>query len=225
MKFKIYVSLLTLFVTLNPILSAAKATGPFNSKIESKTLSMSVGKKPQPHVLELAVKAHKKANAMGLSKKPLVTIIDYSMPSSEKRLWVMNMDSGKVMYHTHVAHGSGSGMKTAERFSDKPGSLQTSLGVFVTGKTYQGKHGLSLTLHGMEKGVNGNAERRRIVIHSAHYVSSNNIKSSGRIGRSWGCPALSLQEAKPIIGTIKEGSLLFAYYPDKKWLNKSQFLM
>ena len=225
MKFKYFVCIVTFILAATPLSGVSKITNSFPAKIESKTLSPSTGKQLNPRVLELAVKAHKKANSMGIPKKPLLTIIDYSKPSSEKRLWVVNMNSGKVMYHTHVAHGSGSGNNKAERFSDNHGSHQTSIGVFVTGKTYQGKHGTSLTLHGLEKGINGNAARRAIVMHSAHYVSDSMIKSTGRLGRSWGCPALNPKDAKPIIGSIKEGSLVFAYYPDNKWLNKSQFLI
>ncbi|MBS0286247.1 MAG: murein L,D-transpeptidase catalytic domain family protein [Proteobacteria bacterium] len=177
-----------------------------------------------PHVLQLALKAHQKANKLGLANKSLMTIIDYSLPSTKRRMWVVDMSKQKVIYHTLVAHGSGSGDNHAKRFSDIPGSLQSSLGVFVTGKTYQGKHGLSLTLHGLEQGINGNAERRRIVVHGAHYVNEGTAKNLGRLGRSWGCPALDTRLASPIINTIKEGSLVFAYYPDDKWLKRSKFL-
>lgn len=177
-----------------------------------------------PKVLELALKAHSKAHSLGLAKKQLITIIDYSLPSTKPRLWVFDPVEHKVIFHTHVAHGSGSGDNHARYFSDIPGSLQSSLGVFVTGKTYHGKHGLSLNLHGLEKGINGNAEKRRIVVHAADYVNPFVIEKKGRLGRSWGCPALDNKIAKPIIHTIKEGSLIFAYYPDDKWLKKSQFL-
>lgn len=177
-----------------------------------------------PRVLALALTAHKRACALGVVKKPYLTIIDYSLPSTTRRLWVVDIVRSKVIYCTHVAHGSGSGDKLAKRFSDIPGSLQTSLGVFVTGKTYQGKHGTSLTLHGLEKGINGNALYRRIVMHSAHYVNFEYLKARGKLGRSWGCPALNTQLAGPIIQTIKEGSLVFSYYPDKHWLAHSKFL-
>ncbi len=177
-----------------------------------------------PRVFQLAQKAHLKASAMGLAKKPTVTIIDYSMPSTSKRMWVVDMKRNKVIYNTLVAHGSNSGGNHAQHFSDVPGSLKSSLGVFVTGKTYQGKHGLSLTLHGLENGINGNAARRRIVVHGAHYVNEGTAKNLGRLGRSWGCPALETRLATPIINTIKDGSLVFAYYPDSKWLSRSKFL-
>lgn len=190
---------------------------------EIQALKKSI-KEINPKVLELALTAQRKAQAMGIVTKPVMTIIDYSLPSTARRMWVVDTARGKVVYHTLVAHGSGSGDNIAKHFSDIPGSLQTSLGVFVTGKIYQGKHGTSLTLHGLEKGINGNAERRRIVVHGAHYVNEHIIKNRGRLGRSWGCPAVNDKLALPIIHTIKDGSLLFAYYPDKKWLKNSQFL-
>lgn len=192
------------------------------SNVSSTTTSSVQGINPK--VFNMAVAAQRKAKAMGLAHKSLVTIIDYSLPSTQKRLWVVDMNKQKVIYHTHVAHGSNSGGNMAQSFSDRPGSLQTSLGVFVTGKTYQGKHGTSLTLHGLEKGINGNAASRRIVMHGANYVNEGIIKSQGRLGRSWGCPALSPKMAQPVIQTIKEGSLILAYYPDKNWLNRSKFV-
>lgn len=195
---------------------AATATAPVVRSVALKT--------PHPKVMSLALKAHQKAKNMGVVKTPIITIIDYSLPSTKPRLWVVDVSRNKIMHHTLVAHGTNSGDNIAKKFSDKPGSLQSSIGVFVTGKTYQGKHGLSLKLHGLEKGINGNAERRSIVIHSAHYVSPHFASSRGRLGRSWGCPALDQRVSKPIITTIKDGSMVFAYYPDKHWLKTSQFL-
>lgn len=177
-----------------------------------------------PQVFKLATQAHQKARTQGLARNSIITIIDYSLPSTQKRLWVVDLRRQRVLFHTYVAHGRNSGDNQAKYFSDRPGSYQTSLGVFKTGHTYQGKHGTSLVLHGLEKGVNGNAERRRIVIHSADYVNEGTIKKIGRLGRSHGCPALSTRDTKPIINTIQNGTLLFAYYPDKTWLKRSKFL-
>lgn len=177
-----------------------------------------------PQVLSLALKAHQKAQGMGVVKKSVMTIIDYSLPSTKPRLWVYDVRTHKVLYHTLVAHGSNTGDNMAKHFSDRHGSLQSSLGVFVTGTTYHGKHGLSLRLHGLEKGFNGNAASRSIVIHSAQYVSPQFASARGRLGRSWGCPALEAHMTKPIISKIKEGSLVFSYYPDKAWLNRSAFV-
>lgn len=193
-----------------------------DTRISTQAIANTRGINPQ--VLSLALKAHQKAQRMGVARKPLLTIIDYSLPSTKPRLWVMDVATKKIIYHTYVAHGKHTGENMAQRFSDKPGSLQSSLGVFVTGKTYHGKHGLSLTLHGLEKGINGNAARRAIVMHAAHYVNGSFASSRGRLGRSWGCPAVDARLAKPLINTIQDGSVLFAYYPDKHWLNKSTFL-
>lgn len=172
-----------------------------------------------PKVLNLALKAQQKAKNMGIPRKQYLTVIDYSLPSTARRLWVLDTASGKVIHHVHVAHGSGTGDNHAKHFSDAHGSHKSSLGLFLTGSTYQGKHGTSLTLHGLEKGFNGNAASRAIVMHPAGYVKD----VGGRLGRSWGCPAISHANAS-IIQTIKEGSLIFAYYPDNKWLSNSRFL-
>ena len=190
------------------------------SKIDSRINAYNVN----PHVYQLAMKAYSRAKQKGVAKKPVVTIIDYSLPSTKPRLWVIDMAKNKVMFHTHVAHGSGSGENHASRFSDVPGSYKTSIGVFVTGSTYQGKHGRTLTLHGLENGFNGNAHNRRIVIHAADYVNEGIIKSKGRLGRSQGCPALNHKVAQPIIQAIKDGSVVLAYYPDKNWLKRSTFV-
>lgn len=204
--------------------AAAKPSIAASAAESTSTSAMASTRGINPKVLALALKAHHKAHRMGKARKPLLTIIDYSLPSTKPRLWVMDVSKQKIIYHTYVAHGKHTGENVAQRFSDKPGSLQSSIGVFVTGKTYQGKHGLSLTLHGLEKGINGNAERRAIVMHAAHYVNSGFAQSRGRLGRSWGCPAVDARLAKPIIQTIQDGSVLFAYYPDQTWLNKSAFL-
>lgn len=177
-----------------------------------------------PKVFTMALQAHQKAYRQGLTKSRLLTVIDYSKPSTEKRFWVVDLNKNKVIYHTHVAHGSGSGGNYAQSFSNRPGSYQSSVGAFVTGGTYQGKHGRSLNLIGLEKGINNNAYNRRIVIHSANYVSDQFIKQHGRLGRSWGCPALNYRVAQPIINTIKDGVLLFAYFPEPNWLKNSSFV-
>lgn len=177
-----------------------------------------------PKVLELALKAHKNAKSKGITRSNLITVIDYSLPSTKKRLWVFDLMQKKVVYHTHVAHGSGSGVNYARSFSNMPNSYQSSVGLFLTGTTYQGKHGRSLNLHGLEKGINSNAYKRRIVMHSANYVGEHMIKNQGRLGRSHGCPALSPKMTAPIINKIKNGVLLFSYYPEPYWLGNSSFL-
>jgi hypothetical protein len=178
-----------------------------------------------PEVLRLGFTAYLKAKARGLVKKQILTIIDYSKPSSEPRLIVLDLQRNNVMYQLHVAHGKTSGGKVATYFSNRPNSLASSLGVFLTGQTYQGKHGYSLRLNGLERGFNDNALSRAIVVHGSNYVSENiDYSRYGRIGRSWGCPAVSANVSGRLINLIKDGSVIFAYYPDQRWLSHSSFL-
>jgi hypothetical protein len=154
----------------------------------------------------------------------LLTVIDYSKPSTEPRLWVLDLARERVLFEERVAHGQGSGDNYATRFSNLEGSHQTSLGLFRTADTYVGTNGYSLRLDGLEPGVNDRARERAIVMHGAPYVSEGNIRTLGRLGRSHGCPALRPAIAREVIDTIKDGSLVFAYYPDRQWLNGSRFL-
>ena len=162
-------------------------------------------------VLALAVEAHDRVVAAGRSASPLLTVTDYSKLSREKRLWVLDLDRDSVLAHTLVAHGRNSGGDRATHFSNDPGSNQTSLGTFVTGRTYVGAHGLSLRLIGLDEGVNDNALARAIVIHGADYVNPDIVNALGRLGRSLGCPALSPAMAPRIIDLIKGGTVVFAY--------------
>jgi hypothetical protein len=165
-----------------------------------------------PQALTMALDAIADARARGISgRDDLLTVIDYSLPSTEPRLWVLDLERGEVLFHELVAHGSGSGSNYATRFSNAMESRQTSLGLFLTGGTYEGGNGYSLSLRGLDPGVNDRAEPRRIVMHGAWYVSAEQARRQGRIGRSWGCPALSTETARPVIDTIKEGSFLFSY--------------
>ncbi len=165
-----------------------------------------------PQVLAMALDAVSSARARGISgRDDLLTLIDYSLPSTERRLWVLDLARGKVLYHELVAHGSGSGNNYATRFSNEMNSHQTSLGLFLTGGTYQGGNGYSLKLRGLDRGVNDRAEERHIVMHGAWYVSPQHARNQGRLGRSWGCPALSEGVAPVVIDTIKGGSFLFSY--------------
>ena len=177
-----------------------------------------------PVVLELALEAAECAWKSGERRRDILSVIDYSLPSVTPRLWVFDMDSKTLIYKELVAHGVGSGEFSATRFSNQSGTKQSSLGLFRTGTTYFGQNGYSLKLHGLEKGVNHKALDRTIVMHGAWYVNENFGKKYGRMGRSWGCPALDPKVAKPLIDTIKEGTLLFVYYPDLDWLNSSEFL-
>ncbi|WP_367605675.1 murein L,D-transpeptidase catalytic domain family protein [Legionella sp. W05-934-2] len=175
--------------------------------------------------LETALTAYKHAIEEGSVKKHILTVIDYSLPSSAKRMWVFDLNSHKMLYNTFVAHGKNSGMTMAKHFSNKNHSLESSIGTFITKDSYIGSKGYSLNLEGLEKGFNDNAFLRRVVVHGAWYVNQNFIKSSGRAGRSWGCPAVATALARPIINAIKGGSVVFAYYPDKKYLSNSDYVV
>lgn len=177
-----------------------------------------------PTVVKLALHAYLKARELGYDSKQLLTIIDYSKPSTERRLWVINLNSNNILYNTWVAHGRNSGQLNATSFSNAFGSLKSSIGVFVTDQPYIGGDGYSLRLTGLEEGINSNAYRRNIVIHGAWYVSPSVGERYGELGRSWGCPAVGEELAKPIINKIRDNTLVFAYYPDRHWLRNSAFL-
>ncbi|MFB1077111.1 murein L,D-transpeptidase catalytic domain family protein [Photobacterium damselae] len=144
-------------------------------------------------------------------KKSLLTIIDYSKPSNEKRFYVIDLKRNKLLYKTYVAHGVNSGLLMAKNFSNTVDSHKTSLGTYLTATTYNGSNGYSLKLQGLTRGKNTNALKRYIVIHGAKYATEAFIKHNGYLGRSWGCPALPPQLARKIIDTIKGGSVIFAY--------------
>lgn len=175
-------------------------------------------------VLRLALTAYMNTQKHGYVGKQILTIIDYSKPSTQKRMWIFDMRSNRTLFNTWVAHGKNSGGVNSSSFSNNPGSLKSSLGVFVTDTTYNGKNGYSLRLRGLERGVNDSAYSRAIVVHGAAYASGANAERGRGLGRSWGCPAVSPNLAKPIINTIKDRSVVFAYYPDRKWLSRSPFL-
>ncbi len=172
-----------------------------------------------PKALKGALKAYSQAHARGLDNKNLLTIIDFSKPSSEKRFWVIDLNTDNVLFDELVAHGKNSGGNVATNFSNVAQSKASSLGLFETKNTYYGKHGLSLRMAGLNPGLNNNAMRRDIVIHGANYVSEGFVNRVGRLGRSWGCPALSMKVYKPVINTIKDGTLVYAYYPSTALAN------
>ncbi|KTC97996.1 hypothetical protein Lery_1050 [Legionella erythra] len=176
-------------------------------------------------VLKMALSAYKKASAKGAVKKPVLTVIDYSLPSYKQRMWIFDLRKERLLYNTYVAHGKNSGMDVPRHFSNRPSSKETSLGTYVTRDTYYGSKGLSLNLQGLERGFNDNAYSRRVVIHGAWYVEPDFIKRAGRAGRSWGCPSIAKTLARPVINTIKGGSVVFAYYPDHYYLSHSGYVM
>ncbi len=159
-----------------------------------------------------------------LANERYVSIIDFTKPSNEKRFYTIDLNQMKIIYHTYVAHGRNTGTVYAEKFSDVPQSHQSSMGFYVTGKTYMGNKGFSLKLHGDEAGYNKNMYDRGIVIHTADYVSDDIARAQGRLGRSWGCPVLPETVYKPIIYKIKNGSMIFAYYDDPTYLRTSKYL-
>jgi len=150
-------------------------------------------------------------NSFSLTNKKVITIIDFSKPSTEKRLFIIDIENRKLLFQTFVAHGKNSGLIKPTKFSNRIGSNQSSLGFYRTAGTYKGKHGYSLMLDGLEKGINDNARKRAIVIHGAKYVSEEFIEKNNRLGRSWGCPAVSDELSKEIIDLIKDGSCLYIY--------------
>ena len=163
-------------------------------------------------------------NKIEEKSKEILTLVDFSKPSTEERFYVFDMRHKKLLFSSLVSHGKNSGGNYATSFSNENGSLKSSLGFFLTENTYQGKNGYSLVLNGLEKGINDRAKERVIVIHGAAYSNPSVIASSGRLGRSFGCPALPQAVSKPIINTIKGGSLLFIYANNQNYLAYSPIL-
>jgi L,D-transpeptidase-like protein len=183
-----------------------------------------------PAVLRLALQARRCAMQSGVADRDgTLGVIDYTLPSTQRRLWVFGLDGfhrsqTRLLFVDYVAHGRGSGENLARRFSNADGSLQSSLGLFRTAETYDGDNGYSLRLDGLEPGVNDHARSRALVMHGAWYVDPLLGEKQGRLGRSLGCPALRPAVAHAVIDTLKQGQLLFAYYPDPRWLSTSKFL-
>ena len=162
-----------------------------------------------------ALKGYYSLKEKGLIKKDILTLIDFSLSSNTKRLWVINVVTGEVLFHSLVAHGRNTGNEFANNFSNSAESFKSSLGFYATGEIYNGKHGMSLRLDGLEKGVNDNARARGVVMHAADYVSNSFIKNNHRLGRSLGCPAVPVELSKEIISVIKDKSCFFIYHPSR----------
>jgi len=177
-------------------------------------------------VFKLALKGLKKLDFIGKLHNPdILTIADYSQSSNKKRFYVIDLKNRKLLFNTYVAHGRKTGDEYARNFSNKEGSLKSSLGFYITEQTVYGSHtGFALMINGVEKGFNDNAFKREIIIHAADYATENFIKKNGRLGRSLGCPALPPDLNKPIIETIKGGTCLFIYNPDKNYICSSPLL-
>jgi hypothetical protein len=178
-----------------------------------------------PAVFEMALGAAACAVRSGsIAEISTLTVIDYSRPSTVKRLWVFDLRDPALLYEELVAHGKESGENLATRFSNEPDSHQSSLGLFLTEDTYVGRNGYSLRLRGLDRGFNDRAYERAIVMHGAPYVNDDVARANGRLGRSWGCPALREGVARAVIDRVKGTGLVFAYYPDSAWLKSSKYL-
>lgn len=181
---------------------------------------------PEPEIYAYALKGFKQLREEGKldPHNNKLTIIDYSLSANERRMWVIDLDCGEILFNELVSHGRKSGQEFAQSFSNQEGSHKSSLGFYITGTIYEGKHKESLKLHGVERGINDKAFDRGIVIHGADYVSEDFIANNGRLGRSLGCPAVKQHITKDLINSIANGTCVFAYYPDQQYLRKSKYL-
>lgn len=207
--------------------ATASNLGAFDKMVLSEYLDINEKNydKPELESFKAAFKGYNKLKEQGKIKKEILTILDFTKSSTERRMWVIDMKNHEILYQTVVSHGKNSGKEFATDFSNEIESYKSSLGFYTTGETYNGKHGLSLRLDGLEMGINHNARERDIVMHAADYANENLGKSQGYLGRSLGCPALPENVAFKIINLIKDDSCLFIYHADKKdYLAKSKLL-
>jgi hypothetical protein len=209
----------------NPGYAAGKNSSVANEKLAKDVYKQINAPELNFEALKYALKGynllrHRKL----LNNNFILTIIDYSKPSNAERFFVIDINSRKLLHRSLVAHGKNSGINYASSFSNKKSSYKSSIGFFLTGETYIGRHGFSLRLNGLEKDINDNARKRAIVIHPASYVNEEYIKKYGRLGRSHGCPALPAYDYKNIVDLIKNKTCLFIYYPDRKYLSDSEFV-
>lgn len=189
-----------------------------------ETFSLKNSTMPNLSVFEKAIGGYNKLEEAGKVSNPLLTVIDFNLSSKKKRMWILNMNTQEVVFNTYVAHGKNTGAEFANNFSNNVNSHQSSLGFYVTGETYYGKNGLSLFIDGMEKGFNSKARERYVVIHGADYAEPDFIKRVGRLGRSYGCPAVPNKIAKDLIHKIKGKSVVYIHKSDESYLQNSDFL-
>lgn len=211
--------------SVSKVAATEQSTTKYISEIYNKINFCREGKL-NPVVFETAYRGYANLRAAGKlnSDNEIISIADYSLSANQKRLWIIDLRSKKVILSTYVAHGQGTGEEYATEFSNRENSHQSSLGFYVTGDTYMGEHGLSLHLHGMDNGYNSAAYERAVVIHGAAYVSEDFIRANKRLGRSWGCPAVSNELSAEIINTVKDGTCLFIYHPNKNYMASSYWL-
>jgi len=239
MIYKIFPALFLLFIsnsTSNLFFSETKAkseikvakvikiTAESNAKSVYNNLNSNHFALPNLQSFTEALKGFNLLKEKGLVSKNILTLIDFSMSSNSKRLWVIDLTTNKILYNSLVAHGRNTGDEFAKNFSNASESFQSSLGFYATGEIYTGKHGKSLRLDGLEKGINSNARDRAVVIHGANYVSDSFIQNNKRLGRSLGCPALPMDLSNEIIQTIKDKSCLFIYYPSNSYKTSSKLI-
>ncbi|MBB3102638.1 murein L,D-transpeptidase catalytic domain family protein [Azomonas macrocytogenes] len=208
------------FVCSSPLFAATLVSSysPLAERLARSALTL------DRQVLRNAVAAMECAVRHGAAPAQRLAVIDYSLPSSERRLWIFDLVRKRLLLKDFVAHGQNSGENLATSFSNREGSYQSSIGLFRTEETYEGQHGYSLRMDGLEPGVNDRARDRAIVIHAADYVNPLWITRQGRIGRSQGCPAVRPEVAKMVVDSLKGGQFMFSWYPDRQWLQTSVFL-
>lgn len=174
--------------------------------------------------LRHALAALRCALGNGAAPAERLAVIDYALPSSQRRLWIFDLAGQRLLLHDLVAHGRESGEHLATRFSNAEGSHQSSLGLFRAAESYHGQHGYSLRMDGLEPGINDRARERAIVIHAADYVDPAWVEKHGRLGRSLGCPAVRPEVARRVVDSLKGGQFIFSWYPDREWLQSSAYL-
>lgn len=202
-----------------PKLMAARSASAIETKAASvygQLHSATISVLPKMESFTKALEGFYSLKAQGKITKDILTLVDFSLSSNTKRLWVIDLSTNTILFHSLVAHGKNTGEEFANRFSNKAESFKSSLGFYITGEIYTGKHGKSMRLDGQERGVNDNARNRAVVMHGADYVSESFIKNHQRLGRSQGCPAIPVELTDDIIDAIKDKSCLFIYHPARK---------
>lgn len=210
--------------SLNVIAPASKVDLDLQAECIYETLNTNNLALPKLESFTKALKGFYELKERGLVQKEILTLIDFSLSSNTKRLWVIDLAHNTILYHSLVAHGRNTGEEFATKFSNAAESYKSSLGFYLTGEVYNGKHGKSLKLDGLEKGINDNARDRAVVMHGANYVSSTFIKNNKRLGRSLGCPAIPEELTDEIIDAIKHQSCLFIYHPSQNYVSTSKLL-
>jgi len=210
----------------DPKLLAANAKASLELKVKNLYSSLNVNafQMPKMEAFSKALEGYFQLKEQGIIQKDILTIIDFSLSSTKKRLWVIDMATNTVLLQSVVSHGRNSGEEFATSFSNEANSYKSSLGFYTTGETYNGKHGLSLKLDGLEYGINNNARNRAVVMHGADYADESIIKQQGRLGRSQGCPAVPYALHKEIIEMIKDKSCLFIYHPSRNYEKQSKLV-